>query len=170
MAGTLTRMARRSAQLQIRVTPAQKATLKRRARQAGLDVSRYVLARALPDPRAGFQTILEQLRREADRRFALAELNDFLTALPRSDFHDAVDEADLSGLAPLVQNYVAAMVEHAGSLKRIPPPPWAAAIEPLDEPYFAVAFPRLRPHLLRAAPVAFKRRNLFVDASVGDRV
>jgi len=25
-------------------------------------------------------------------------------------------------------------------------------------------------HLLRAAPVPFKRRNIFIDSSVGDRV
>jgi hypothetical protein len=27
-----------------------------------------------------------------------------------------------------------------------------------------------RPHLLKEAPVAFKRRNLFVDSTVGNRV
>jgi hypothetical protein len=163
-------MAVRSAQLQIRVTPAQKAALKRLARRAGVDVSCYVLARALPDTRAGFCAILGQLRREADRNFALAELNDFLTALPRSEFQDAVGDADLEGLSPFVQNYVAAMVEHAASRQGTRAPHWVEDVEPLEEPYFAVPFPRLRPHLLRAAPVAFKRRNLFVDASVGDRV
>jgi hypothetical protein len=28
----------------------------------------------------------------------------------------------------------------------------------------------LRAHLLRVSPTAFRRRNLFVDATVGDRV
>jgi hypothetical protein len=43
-------------------------------------------------------------------------------------------------------------------------------VEPLERPWFAVPFASLRPHLLSAAPIAFKRRNLFVDATVGDRV
>jgi hypothetical protein len=38
------------------------------------------------------------------------------------------------------------------------------------EPSFATEPPGLRLHLLRSAPVAFMRRNLFVDASIGDRV
>ncbi len=68
----------KSHQLQIRVSAGQKAALRRQARRAGLDMSTYVLARALPA--------------------------------------------------------------------------------------------RLRTYLLRSSPVAFKRRNLFVDATVGDRV
>jgi uncharacterized protein (DUF1778 family) len=160
----------RSAQLQIRVTPAQKTALKRLARAAGLDVSSYVLARALPDARAAFDAILGRLRREADRRFALAELNDLLTGLAPAEFPEAVGVADLRGLPPVTQNYVAAMVEQAAGRTRVPPPAWVRDVEPLDDPYFAVPFPRLRPYLLRAAPVAFKRRNLFVDSSVGDRV
>lgn len=163
-------MAARSAQLQIRVSPAQKAALRRLARRAGVGVSRYVLARALPDTRARFRAILEALRQQSDRRYALAELNDFLSGLPAAELHDATSDADLRGLAPLARNYVAAMVEHAASRTGTAPPSWVRDVEPLDDPYFAVPFPRLRPHLLRAAPVAFKRRNLFVDASVGDRV
>lgn len=160
----------KSAQLQVRVTPTQKAALKRLARRAGLDVSSYVLSRALPDGPARFRAMLDEFRRGADRRFVLAEINDLLTELTPAPFSDAVADVDLRGLSPLLQNYVAAMVEHAASRKGVTPPPWARDVEPMDEPYFAVPFPRLRPHLLRAAPVAFKRRNLFVDSSVGDRV
>jgi hypothetical protein len=41
---------------------------------------------------------------------------------------------------------------------------------PLAEPYFATSLKSLREHLLVAAPIPFKRRNIFVDASVGARV
>ena len=163
-------MAGKSAQLQIRVSPAQKAALRRRARVAGQDVSAYVLARALPDPRARLGEMVAALGRGADRRFALAELNDLLTELAPAEFRETVADADLRGLSPLVQNYVAAMVEQAAARKREAPPAWTRTVEPMDEPHFAVPFSRLRPHLLRAAPVPFKQRNLFVDASVGDRV
>ncbi len=163
-------MAPRSAQLQIRVTPAQKGALKHLARRAGLDVSSYVLARVCPDSRARFGAILDALRHRPDHRFALAELNDLLTALPPAEFSDAVDDANVQDLSLLLQNYVAAMVEEAAGRNGVPPPPWVRDVEPMDDPYFAVPFRRLRPYLLHAAPVAFKRRNLFVDSSLGDRV
>lgn len=163
-------MGGKSQQLQIRVTPAQKAALKRAARQAGLDVSAYVLARVLPPARARVLDILKVLRDGDDHRFALADLNDLLTTLPSAHLTDLVADLRLEGLSPFLQNYVAAMVEEAAYQKGVAPPSWPSRIAPLDTPYFAVPFPSLRSHLLRAAPVPFKRRNLFVDASIGDRV
>ena len=62
------------------------------------------------------------------------------------------------------------MVELASQQKGVTPPAWTSEVEPLPEPWFATDLPGLRLHLLRSAPVAFKRRNLFVDASIGDRV
>ncbi|MPY86466.1 MAG: hypothetical protein GEU99_00915 [Luteitalea sp.] len=163
-------MATKSEQLQIRVTPAQKVVLKRLARRAGLDVSSYVLSRVLPPARSRFHEILRALRREENRRFALAELNDLLSDLAPAQFRDTVADVELEGLSPFLQNYVAAMVEQAAHQKDEASPRWVHDVAPLEEPYFAVPFSRLRPHLLRAAPVAFKRRNIFVDSAVGDRV
>lgn len=160
----------KSQQLQIRVTPAQKAALRRLAGRAGLDMSSYVLARALPPANARFRKLVGALAQEAERRYTLAELHDLLAGLAPAEFHTAVAEADLEGLSPFARNYVAAMVEQVAGLKGKVPPPWAGRVKPLDEPYFAVPFPRLRAHLLRSSPVAFKRRNLFVDSTVGDRV
>jgi hypothetical protein len=162
--------ARKSQQLQIRVTSRQKQELRRLAGEAGLDVSTYVLLRALPPDRIRFTELLGELRKGADHRYLLAELNDLLTGLPPGRFGETIATADLAGLTPLLQNYVAAMVEMAAGQKGEAPPPWVRGVEPLEEPYFAVTFGALRPHLLRAAPVPFRRRNLFVDAAVGDRV
>lgn len=163
-------MTTKSQQLQVRLTPGQKAALKRHARRAGLDLSSYVLSRALPPARSQFDEILRALRQEERPRFALAELNDFLHELAPAEFLDAVAEVELEGLSVFLRNYVAAMVEQAANQKRQAPPPWVRDVAPLEEPYFAVHFPSLRPHLLRAAPIAFKRRNIFVDSAVGDRV
>jgi uncharacterized protein (DUF1778 family) len=160
----------KSDQLQIRVSPAQKTALKKAARRAGVDVSSYVLARVLPQARTRVLESLDALRRGADRRFALAELSDILSSQAPAALAEVVADWHVSGLSPFLQNYVAAMVEHAANGADIAPPSWTRAIEPLDDPYFAVPFVRLRPHLLRASPPAFKRRNLFVDATVGDRV
>ncbi len=114
--------------------------------------------------------LVEALADDDTSRFALAELSDFLTGLPTSGFLEVVDGLDVRQLSPFLQNYVSAMVEHAAYQRSVAAPRWASYIEPLELPYFAVPFPRLRMHLLRSSPVAFKRRNLFVDSMVGDRV
>jgi uncharacterized protein (DUF1778 family) len=163
-------MEAKTRQLQIRVTPAQKVSINRLARRAGQSVSSYVLSRVLPQERQRFCEIVRALREEEGHRFVLAELNDFLARLTPLEFEDSVGDVDLEGLTPLARNYVAAMVEQAASLKGMGPPRWTTDVEPLEEPWFAVPFPSLRSHLLRVAPVAFKRRNMFVDSTVGDRV
>ena len=163
-------MPSKSAWLQIRIAPAQKAALKGLARAAGLDVSAYVLARVLPGAHARFAGLLRSLASPGDRRFALAELNDFLASCPPSAFAAAVERADLQALTPLDQNYVAAMVEQAAGQKGVEPPRWVRGVLPLEVPHFAASLKSLRLHLLRAAPVAFKRRNIFIDAGVGARV
>ena len=157
-------------QLQIRVTAEQKRTIRRQAERAGQDLSTYVLARVLPDASARFSEILEGLEEPGARRFRLAALNDLLADLAPAEFRVVLAQAELARLPPFLQNYVAAMVEQAARQKNVAPPDWTRSVDPLDEPYFAAPFASLRPHLLRAAPVAFKRRNLFVDSGVGDRV
>jgi hypothetical protein len=163
-------MGAKSQQLQIRVSPEQKLALRRLAEQAGQDLSAYVLARVLPAHRDELGRALRGLAEGGERSFWLAELNELLAALAPSELGEAVEEAPMEGLSPYLRNYVAAMVEHAAHSKGVDPPPWVRAVEPLEEPHFATSLTSLRPHLLRAAPVAFKRRNIFVDSTVGDRV
>jgi uncharacterized protein (DUF1778 family) len=168
-ASDITLVAGKSDQLQIRVTPADKAALKRLARRAGMDVSAYVLSRVRPAAAATLADLLRRLGREADR-FALAEISDLLNSLAPAEFSAAVAGLDVVRLSPWLQNYVTAMIEQSAQQKGEPPPAWVHDVEPLERPWFAVSFASLRPYLLRVAPVAFKRRNLFVDATVGDRV
>jgi len=163
-------MSVKSDQLQIRVTPRQKDALKQLAEAAGQSLSEYVLSRALGEARMRLVDIVDALRQGADRRFALAELNDLLTSLSPARFAEVVAQADLRGLSPYVRNYVAAMVELAANQKGVAPPGWIQDAHPLEEPHFATELENLRLHLLREAPVPFKRRNIFVDASVGARV
>ena len=164
-----TLVAGKSDQLQIRVTPADKVALKRLARRAGMDVSAYVLSRVRPPAAATLVDLLNRLGRDADR-FALAEINDVLSLLAPAEFSAALAGLDVVRLSPWLQNYVTAMIEHAAHQKNAAPPAWVRDVEPLERPWFAVSFASLHPYLLRVAPVAFKRRNLFVDATVGDRV
>jgi len=163
-------MGSRSEQLQIRVTPREKNALKRRARSAGQDLSAYVLALALPAGTKDFTGIIDAVQDETDRRFALAELNDALSALVPFEFATAVDSIDVRALDPLWQNYVAAMVEQTARANGVQAPAWTRNVVPLDLPHFGTPLRSMRSHLLRVAPIAFKRRNIFVDASVGARV
>ena len=159
-------------QVQIRVTAEQKTALKRLARAAGQDLSSYVLSRALPRHRLRFQELARALSARDERRFALAELNDLLANLTSTELADALSDVPtaLFALPPYWENYVAAMVEQATHRKGVAAPEWLSQIEPLAEPHFAAPLTKLRLHLLRASPVPFRRRNIFVDAGIGDRV
>jgi len=163
-------MPAKTAQLQVRVSPREKAALRRRAAAAGLDVSSYVLARALPREADTVAALLRALATASKRAFALAALGDLLRECSAGSFSDAVAHADVGALAPYVQNYVAAMTEHAAHVHNVAPPEWVRDVAPLDEPHFGTLLVSLRPYLLRASPVAFKRRNIFIDATMHDRV
>jgi uncharacterized protein (DUF1778 family) len=165
-------MSTKSQQLQIRVTPDQKAALKRLARNAGQDVSAYVLSATLPEARMRFGEIVRALQHADDHRFALAELNDLLSGLTPTQLTEAAAVAprELRDLSSLMQNYVAAMVEQACHRHRLSVPSWGRDVPSLEAPYFAGSLRSLRLYLLRVSPVPFKRRNIFVDAGVGKRV
>jgi hypothetical protein len=62
------------------------------------------------------------------------------------------------------------MVEYAAARKELRPPDWTADVPPVAEPYFGTDLLTLRAHLLTRSPPPFRRRNIFIDASVGDRV
>jgi hypothetical protein len=163
-------MSARNSQLQIRVTAQQKALLRQRARAAGLGMSAYVLARALPSAADRFGPLVRDLATTDDPRPVLAELNDCLTGLTPSEFGPAVATVSVTALSPYLANYLAAMTEQAAHQKRVEAPAWARLVPPLAAPHFVTSLRSLRTHLVRHAPVPFKRRNIFVDSSLGARV
>jgi hypothetical protein len=104
---------------------------------------------------------------EGNRAYILAEMNDLLTAAPGG----AIPELPAPGISDAyLANYVAAMVEQAAYLRKVRAPGWTSTIEPLAAPVFAVPWMSLRAHLLISSPVAFKRRNIFIDTTIGGRV
>lgn len=163
-------MRNKSKYLQIRVTPEQKEALKQAAARAGQSLSSFVLARVLPDERARYDELLQALVQEEEPGYVLAELNELLDRIGPTELPEITTEPPPAELSDYLQNYVAAMVEHAAHQKGARPPEWVTRIEPLQEPRFAARKPGLRLYLLAAAPVAFRRRNIFVDSTVGDRV
>ncbi len=158
-------------QLQLRVSRQQKLAIKRQARLAGQDVSKWVLSRLLPPQADELRGLISQLRQpDGGGSMVLASIHDYLTVLPARVLESAVETLDLQGLAPLEANYVAAMIEQACANKRVPPPMWLRSIPSLTVPWFASELKSLRLHLLTSSPPPFRRRNLFIDSTLGDRV
>ncbi len=161
---------RKSQQLQIRVSPAQKTAIKAHARRAGMTVSDWVLSSLLPTAQAQFQKLVREIAGSESPGYAFADLLDLLEELDGEDFESVVATLPESGLDEYWSNYLAATVEHAAALKKRKPPAWTREIPPLEFPAFGSTLLSLRMHLLLNSPPAFNRRNLFVDSSVGDRV
>lgn len=114
--------------------------------------------------------LLRKLSDEGSRRFTLAELHDMLYSLGPEELRCAVTAAPPSSLPLEVSNYVAAMVEYACAKSGVEAPSWAGLIEPLVTPVFGSHLESLRLHLLTHSPPPFRRRNIFIDTSIGGRV
>jgi hypothetical protein len=159
----------KTTQLQIRVSKREKAAIQGAAKRAGWDMSSYVLSRVLSAPAARFRELIEAAAAPAPS-FALAELNSLLSKLGGGELREAVAAGPAVALTPYIANYVAAMVEYACGRRAMAPPPWTRSIVPLTEPIFASSLKTLRLHLLIHSPPPFRRRNIFIDASLGARI
>lgn len=162
---------RKDSQLQIRLTAQQKRRIEEQARRSGKTVSALALERLLGTEGRQFQTLIAELADATGERerLALAHLHDHLEELPGQDFASALPRPEVD-LSDRQANILAAMVEYAARRKGVAPPEWTADIPPLDRPVFGSGLRSLREYLLVRSPVEFRRRNLFVDASVGARV
>ena len=159
----------RTAQLQIRVTPAEKTALARAARRAGLGVSAYVLGKALPAQAAQWEARLNELARSGGDRIALAGLSAWLGGLGAGELAAAVAMRP-PALSEFHANYVAAMIEQLCDAAGIDAPSWTRDVEPLKHPVFGTELASLRLHLLANSPAPFRRRNLFIDTAAGGHV
>ena len=157
-------------QLQIRVSETEKAAIRMSAEGAGLDMSAYVLSRVLSNPAQELKQAIGALTGPTTPSFALADINSLLSSLTAGELRDAVAAAPQVELSPFLANYVAAMIEIACERRAIAVPAWTRRIVPLDEPAFGSTLRSLRLHLLTHSPAPFRRRNIFIDASLGDRV
>lgn len=134
-------------------------------------MSSWVLQQALPAPQARFASLVSQLARQPDQlSYLWAELNDWLEGLSANEFTVAVAGGPDLPPSPYLANYLAAMIELAAHRKGVRPPAWTLDVTPLDQPVFASSLQGLRLHLLISSPPPFRRRNIFIDTSVGGRV
>lgn len=132
-------------------------------------MSTYVLARVLPIASRRFVGLTRACQEADAPHAALAELNSWLTSLGAVELAESVTSAPV-GLTPFLANYVAAMVEYVCARRGVQPPAWTSAMPPLCEPVFGSALVSLRLYLLTHSPPPFRRRNIFIDATIGDRV
>jgi hypothetical protein len=123
----------------------------------------------MPAPALRFQELTRTCAESSQARFALAELNSWLADLGAGELQEAVSSPP-AGLTPYLANYIAAMVESACARRGVGPPSWVHATAPLAEPVFGSELMSLRLYLLTHSPAPFRRRNIFIDASVGSRV
>ena len=161
--------AAKTTQLQIRISQVEKSALQRAAARAGLDLSAYVLGRVHSPPRAEFRQALRALG-QGDASFALAEVNALLSRFTAGELREALADGLPESLSPYLANYVAAMVETTCAKRSVAVPGWTRAVVPLTEPAFGSTLQSLRLYLLTHSPAAFRRRNIFVDATLDDQV
>jgi len=159
----------KSTQIQLRVSPSEKAELVRRARASGADLSAYILGRLLPRPGLEFLALTRLLAEKKSKPAVLAELHDLLARASRAQFAELAEHGPVVRLPPLLENQLAAMVETRAAQLGVLPPAWVHEVKALDEPWFASDLLALRLHLLTHSPPAFRRRNLFVDSTIGAR-
>jgi len=160
-------MGTRDSQLQIRVTSAEKAALKRLAEAAGESVSSYVLARVLPSVELDLVRLYQGLAETGVHHGAtLREVEETLERVAGSQL-DTLPPPAVGSLSPALANCVAAMIESAAQRKGVAPPAWVASVAPLPRPHFGWVLRSLRPHQVRVSGVSYKRRNLFFDPAAG---
>ena len=157
-------------QLQIRVSEAEKKQIKAAAKKAGMSLSEYVLKLVLSQKQLQFAKLVKDIGLANDSSFAFAAMSDFISNLNASEFEEALGSLPQTIISLEDQNYLAAMIEYSAALKGIPAPDWTMEILPLSKPFFGSEIKKIKKDLLLSSPVAFRKRNIFVDSSVGDRV
>lgn len=124
----------------------------------------------LREKRVRFAALVRSLATTFRPPFVLAEINDLLVVLGRGELSIVTDVRLPATIDEVRANQLAAMVETRSAKLGVRPPSWVEEVKPLAMPWFATDLIGLRLHLLCQSPPAFRRRNLFVDATVGDRV
>lgn len=113
---------------------------------------------------------MRRLSDKRTRRYAFAGLHDLLASLGAAELRRALASPAPASLPPQAANYLAAMVEYACAQRSVEAPAWTRRIPPLATPLFGSQLMSLRLHLLAHSPPPFRRRNIFIDTSIGGRV
>ena len=156
--------------IQIRINKKEKAKFVKLAELDNMSLSNWILNKLKIDiSPVEIKIIYGQIAIASDSSYALAFLNDSLMKVPKHTWSDLVsikpENLNFENLC-----YVASMIEHAAEIRELNTPLWVNDIGALQTPYFVSTFKNLRLYLLINSPVSFRKRNIFIDASIGDRV
>lgn len=162
----------RTEQLQIRISSADKRRLKRAAARFGLGISEFVLKRALNGilEYEAISKLCKSLDDQPEEKFVFAELHDLLASYPKDTLEYLAENSWPLPDNLWAKNYIAAMFEEILVKNEVDIPDWLQEIPVLSEPWFATELKSLKNYLLLSSPIAFRKRNLFIDSTVGARV
>lgn len=156
--------------LQIRLTALEKEVIGQQAHSVGLDVSTWVKQQLFPRHKKIYIELINSMTTLHESKQSLAALNDLLHDLSKDEFVETLTELPKRFIATVLGNYIASMIDFAANQKNIFPPSWTEHYKGTEEPFFSTDLKSLRLHLLRMSPAAFKKRNIFIDSSVGMRL
>jgi hypothetical protein len=128
-----------------------------------------------PPPDARFTqtlaSVAERVLEGEDLRFATRELLDEFALRGRDDLRALALADEPAPVDPHVDAYLGALAEHLARLHDLEVPQWA--LEPrrmLDHMWFPGVAPGFRATAVREAPVAFRRRGIFIARGALSRV
>jgi hypothetical protein len=159
--------------IQIRINKKQKAILQAAAARDAKELSSWILDRLTPKYVEKWYELCQGLRGKRNINAAshlFAEIHDLLASLNRDELSHLAGFAPQRPIASESYAYLSAMIEYAVSTKKAKMPEWINEAPPLRVPFFGSPLLSLRLHLLTHSPVAYRKRNIFIDAPIGGRV
>ncbi len=160
----------KSEHLQIRITAEAKKKLFQLAKVNNMTLSEWILSKlSIENSPYTIQSIYEELSKKHNQAFAYVQLHDLLMKVSPQLWDDFVSIRP-HNLECETMAYTASMIERAAQMRGLTQPPWIREVETCSPPYFATNLQTLRLYLLINSPVAFRKRNIFIDSSTGDRV
>ena len=157
-------------QIQLRISAREKGMIMQAALRAGMTMSEWILETVLPAKQQRYQTLIRKIATAKEHSYVFAELNDLLNVSSAKELESILATPFVAKLDSYQQNYLAAMLEVAAHKRSVKVPLWLSEIPGLDDPVFGTKLNSLRMYLLLRAPAPFRRRNIFIDATIGDRV
>ncbi len=156
--------------LQIRLSSKQKEIIRGAAKNAKTDMSSWVLAKIINNQSEEFLKVVEKLVSSQKQSYNYAEIHDLLMKLDNNVFSKTVEFSPTKELNSFQLNYIAAMVEQRAMQLSEKAPSWCSDIKSLEAPCFGTSLKSLNLYLLLNSPLAFRKRNIFIDSTVGQRV
>jgi hypothetical protein len=156
--------------IQIRISKKEKEHFIKLARWKKLSLSGWILDRIRAEiPPIEINELYSKLKHASDSSYIFALLNDYFIKINEYQWANLVtqkpENLDSENLC-----YLASMIERTAELRGFKIPDWVKNVDSLWIPYFGSNVKKLRLHLLVNSPVSFKKRNIFIDSSIGERV